>query len=92
MASRLLYHLKTKLGINVLFLQIEVIHRKGDDLSEELGVAHTPKAIKWNAGFGSVLKTQCSNQGPMWMESLNTQTNVNGRSWVENYLERQERE
>lgn len=31
-------------------MQIEVIHRKGDDLSEEeVGVAHIPKAINWKA-------------------------------------------
>lgn len=28
----------------------------------------------------------------MWMEPLNVNTDVNGRSWVENYLEWQERE
>lgn len=45
-----------------------MIHRKDDDLSEEVGVAHTPKAINPNA--------------KLWVSAQNTMlkpgTNVDG--------------
>lgn len=39
-------------------MQIEVIHRKGDDLSEDVGVAHIPKAI--------------SRKAEVWVSTQNT--------------------